>query len=152
MNTRDPRDNPSEALRLMKETHERPHSLSRAEQLRVVSTMPDLGYPSAAETPAGKRGPKSKRTQYDDALDRRKEPYRLLVKLPRASAAGAIARRVIGHRMIDLIKDVAEGVLKSKVKPIHHVRLIRESLERKGRRVPDDKTIRQALRALGLRK
>ena len=65
--------------------------LPKAETVEFISMPVYLGPPEPAKLTAkgtpvktGQSGPKSKRTQYDDACDRRKNLYRRLVTAPNA--------------------------------------------------------------------
>lgn len=73
---------PENVHELIKDALQRPMPTSRDFWVRVLSKIPYMG-PVRLKTRTGKPGRPPNGNQYDDALDRRRDPYRRLVKLPR---------------------------------------------------------------------
>ena len=87
------------AVRAMHAAGGRP--LSAEEEARHLAKSPTLiGDLRPKEEP--RRGPKTKRTIYDDALDRRKNLYRLAVKLPKRNSEDAD---------VEFLRDAVEQVV-----------------------------------------
>lgn len=155
MRASDPQHDEAEALRLIKLAHERGGTpLSDAAALAIVEKSLNLGRPEPAKLTAkgqparpGKSGPKSKRTQYDDALTRGKNLYRKLVTLPNLRKGA----RGVSNMPEDEIKKLASE-LKASMPKHKLVSAIRAELFARERSVvPDDSTIRKILRRLAFR-
>lgn len=120
-------------------------ALSKAEALEWVNRPVWLGQPEPAKKTAkglpvkpAKPGPKSQRTQYDDALDARKDIRRRLVEAPRA-------RRKLAVEVICKAFDEVVGKV-----PAHKLRSeVTAHLDAAGYEVPTDENLRLALIAGG---
>lgn len=131
--------------------------LTRSEKVEFITGIIWMGYPQPVEpraeaddlvgqqpVPSKRRGPKSKKTQYDLALERRKRPYQLLKRLP---ASGEVGRLEIGDRRRERVKAIADK-LRPHTKPHKLVSAILERLEA-DQQPCDESTVRRALRQLG---
>lgn len=114
----------------------------------VIEVSPEL---AAALCPPGKRlgkvrGPKTKRTQYDDAYERRRGLYQRLVRLPAESKKGTEKRHAVSARTRTIIEPIARELRKNKTPQAHLVREIARVL--RNRRSPQfhPTTIRRALK------
>lgn len=135
----DPRNDEAEALRLMKELHrDGGRQLTREEIIEHITRQFWMGYP--VPKPPGKRGPKPKRTQYDDAYKRRKGLFHRLVRLPEARIRS-------GNRLRTHIDDIAK-TLAPRVP--RHTLAVRVFWKLQKRHMNADiKTIRTHLKKLG---
>lgn len=114
----------------------------------VVEVSPLL---VGALCPPGKRlgkvrGPTIRRTQYDDAYNRRRGPYQRLVRLPAESKKGAEKRHAVSARTYSIIEPIANDRLKKKTPRAHLVRAIKHKLRRNNKPEFDETTIRRALK------
>ena len=96
MENQDPRHNPAEAMRLIRETLEAGRWPTRDEEIEFITRKVNLGYPIARKSKQGKRGPKPRTTQYDEVLERWRDRYRRLVKLPKI---GKLAKHPAKHNI-----------------------------------------------------
>jgi hypothetical protein len=138
-----PPDDP--VLLAIKEAHKRPHALSREEIIDFIERPIDMGPPE--RLPPGKRGPRTKRTQYDAARDRRKGLYHRLKRLPENGAEG---RRKIGDKTRELVSKTRQEVMRDlpstpKRQP---VKKIQQRMARKGQSALHERTIGRHLRHL----
>jgi hypothetical protein len=113
--------------------------LSDKEALEFICRPIILGKPTVQP---GRRGPKSKKSQYDLAYERRKDPYRRLVKLKNGVRLGTGNQR-IADEVRDLIRTLrAEGFHERSI-----VREIRNRFELAGKPI-DETTIRRIKRTM----
>lgn len=143
-------DNPQgkedEVARLIKEAWKRPRVLSREEVVEFIAKPVYMGTPE--RIPAKRRGPKQKRTQYDEAYDRRKGLYHRLVRLPKT---GTTACRSKGDALRDSIRKYAEELAEHSAPQHKLVSAISRRMTRDRIQPPDDSTLRKKLRELGYR-
>lgn len=91
-----------DALSVLKEILRGPgRPMLRDEAIAFINQPMFLVRPTAQP---GKRGPKKRRTVYDEAFDRRRGIYHRLVRLPEA-------RRATGRQFRERVRKVAEEVL-----------------------------------------
>ena len=125
----------------------RPMQASVDQALRMVTHIPHMG-PAVVPARSGKRGRPVTRTQYDDAVDRRREHYQRLVRLPSFARLEAMRRSllsdptyvatlravcrdpdVMGSRAREVLRRRAEAGISAKNEPDEstvrrHIRLI----------------------------
>lgn len=116
----------------------------------VIEVSPEL---AAALCPPGKRlgkvrGPKTKRTQYDDAYERRRGLYQRLKRLPDLSKKGAEQRRAVSARTRLIVERIARDLLKKKTPRTHLVREIMLELSKQHKPAFDESTIRRVVKEL----
>ena len=85
-------------------------ALSDDEARRLIMSPMNLGRPRVRARDPSKRGPKPRRTQYDDAFDLRRGLYHELVRLPENAAAGGEGNRRASQNLRDKILAVALAV------------------------------------------
>jgi hypothetical protein len=101
---RDGDPNPK-VLAAVKKARKKPRVLTREETVKFITRPINFGPPEPL--PAGKAGPRTKRTQYDAARDRRKGRYHRLKVLP---TAGGKRRREIGDGARDKRRELVLSV------------------------------------------
>ncbi|TVO65935.1 hypothetical protein [Denitromonas ohlonensis] len=114
--------------------------LSKQDAIEFITKPIYLGHPKTA--PYRGRGRRPTRTQYDDALDRRKGPYQRLVNLPT-------------HRLNsgDVPSNIIVGVgrqLRPTTPKRDLARKVEEELDRKYENAPHRDNIRRHLKKAGL--
>lgn len=137
------RDDLASALELIKQAHvQGGQPLTRTETLEFIKRPINLGRPTPL--PRGKRGPATRRTQYDAALDRRKPFLYRLEKLPGSGAAG---RSRIGNATRAEIWEYADKVIHVKPHVVSRqlATAVQHAMQARGRN-RDIKTIRNALK------
>ncbi len=137
-------DETEEAMRLIKAIHATGgRKLTRDEALEFIVKPLYLGPPEAM--PSGKRGPKTKRTQYDAAYERRKGLFHRLKRLPDS-------RKLAGVPLRDQVEAAALAELALHPdKPARTLtRRVWIALMKKGF-IHDIGTIRRNLKALGMK-
>lgn len=136
------------ALTLIKEAHRTGGIRFSVEETRDFLMRPVwLGAPTAQ--PRGKRGPAKKAvvTQYDLAYQRRKGLYHKIVRLPNS---GARSRRALGLCSRGLIKEAYLAASNEKTQEALYA-FIQEWFFDRQFAVPDQSSIRKAMKALGLK-
>ncbi len=138
----DPRHDPGAALAAIKAIHAAGgRALSGDEATEFLTRPIYMGTPKAPDKETGARGPKNTKTQYDRALDRRRDLYRKLVKLPGLGrAAGWEARP---EYVATLRAALADKTVPARLKA--HDVLAR--LARAGQPAPTERTVRRHLAA-----
>jgi hypothetical protein len=131
-----PPDDP--VLLAIKEAHKHPHVLSREETIDFIERPIDMGTP--VPLPSGKRGPRTRRTQYDAAYERRKGLYHRLKRLPEKGAEG---RRKIGDKTR---RDVAEAAKKLPTNKRMPRSKIQQEMARRQMPALHDSTVYRALK------
>ena len=125
------------ALNALKRAHvSGGREFSKSEAIDEITKPRYLGPPATVSK--SKRGPKTKRTQYDLAYDRRKDLYRRLVRLP--------ALR-LGSGYVNEEEILALAAELSQTTPTRHlVREVQKTLELRRGITPDESTTRKVLR------
>jgi hypothetical protein len=134
----------TDVLRLIRQIHAAGgRELTRAETLEFITEPRYLGPPEPL--PSGKRGPKTKRTQYDAAYERRKGLFHRLKRLPDS-------RKLAGLPLLQRVEAVAldEAALHPNKPARTLARRVWLVLTKKGF-IHDIGTIRRNLKALGMK-
>jgi hypothetical protein len=123
--------------------------LSDEETVEFITKPVWLGYPEPL--PAGKRGPRTRRTQYNAAADRRRGLYHRLVRLPANRPKAAKTRLRTGERLRLNVEKFAAVAIK---KGCHAKRrkllpLVRRAFRVNGLHIPSDRQLRRILTDLG---
>lgn len=110
--------------------------LSKEEAIEFLTRRIYLGGPKVRESKPGKRGPKFRKTQYDEARESRLDLYRKLVKLPRI---GMLARhpKIHDDEIIkqEIVKQLEKGTKRGFAKRVQ------TELKNKNFPIPDVSTI-----------
>jgi len=118
-----PPDVEAVALAAIKEAYKHPRTLTREETIEFITRPVNLGWPQ--RMPSKGRGPKPKRTQYDDAFNARRGLYQKLVRLPRQSKAATEASIPKRHEVSERSRKlVAPVVRKLRKQGIHERNLV----------------------------
>lgn len=131
--------------------HKNPCHLSDKETIEFILRPVYHGIPEPLHTPAGKRGPKIKQTQYDLSKNLRRYHYHKLVELPQLHKNGMEVRLKIGDSTRELIQKIGD-MLASTTPPHKLARAVYEYLL-KDPKLPqhDIKTVRTNLNKTPLR-
>lgn len=144
MGDSDQRHDEAEALQTIKEAHATGgQKMGVDEQIEFITRPLYLGPP--ALIPRGKRGPKTKRTQYDLALERRKGPFQRLVRLPNLRSGS-------GYRLTEEIIAIAEQCRSEGMRKNRITSGVSAELKRRRLSVPVDSSIRKILNARAQKK
>ena len=137
----DPRHNVEAAHAAMQATQRVPYVLTRDEGIKFLTSMPYMGAPEVIEKEPGTPGPKFKKTQYHRAVERRRDLYRRLVKLPDQGKA-----RLSWFEAQPWYIATLKAVLNDKSVPARgRAKEVCNRLSRRGREQPWERTVRAHL-------
>jgi len=113
------------------------NKLSKQEVIEFINRPIDMGFPRRIESRG--RGPKPKRTQYDDAFNRRRGLYQRLVRLPKL-------RTGTGYVDVSEIKNLAIRLLRQGIKRHSLCKQIEYCLAKDSKPCPDRSTLTRIMK------